>query len=131
MLPLPHWTIETVPAGFWRRIEAAEGRPEVFVAALADLDEPALREVYSQYKGLMEALVKSCFAGLAPDLREESVETLELIANWIITQGEARYRATLADPSTFPRRGDIRRPMFAGHIVMACTDRFGRWRPDA
>ncbi len=130
MLPLPRWTIETVPAEFWRRIEAGGGRAVDFRAGLADLDAPGLHRLYAQYVGLMEALVKTCFAGLPPDLQEEPVETLELIANWVVTQGEARYRAVLADPVRFPRRADIRRPMFAGQIIQVHNEAFGPWRHD-
>lgn len=122
------WTIETVPQAFWDRIQGAGGDVRTFKESLANLSEADMREVVAQYDGLSETLVTRGFDRFPADLHEELTETLEEIADWVITQGRAFYEDVLANPEKFPRRNQIRRPIFAGAVIEEYTRRFGPWR---
>lgn len=129
-MPKSHdtWTFDSVPLEFWKRIEQANGDIEQFKDILNKLSEPELRKVFNQYKGLSEHLVKNTFNELPQHLKEESIETLEEIANWVITQGKNHYEDVLKNPKKFPLREDIHRPIFAGGVIRVYTSKFGPWR---
>jgi hypothetical protein len=122
------WTIDTVPQAFWDRIENAGGDVRKFKESLAALAQDELREMVAQYDGLSKTLVVSGLRRFPEDVREEPTQTLEEIANWVITQGRAFYRDVLEHPEKFPRRNQIRRPIFAGAIIEEYTRRFGPWQ---
>ena len=122
------WTIATVPQAFWDRIEGAGGDIRKFKESLATLTQDELREMVAQYDGLSKTLVVSGIRQFPEDVREEQTETLEEIANWVITQGRAFYQDVLEHPDKFPRRNQIRRPIFAGAIIAEYTRRFGPWQ---
>ena len=122
------WTIATVPQAFWDRIENAGRDVRKFKESLAALGENELREVVAQYDGLSKALVVGGIGRFPEDVREEPTETLEEIANWVITQGRSFYQDVLEHPEKFPRRQQIRRPIFAGAIIEEYTRRFGPWQ---
>lgn len=125
----PHpWNIRTVPQQFWDRIEGAGGDLRVFKGLLSELSEGQLRQMAEQYGGLARSLVTGGHDRFPEELREELTETLEEIANWVITQGRDYYERILEHPEGFPPRGRIHRPIFAGAIIEVYTGKFGPWR---
>lgn len=129
---MPHshdfWTFNSVPSTFWKRIEQANGDIEKFKDSLDNLSEPELRKVFNQYRGLSQHLVKNTFHQFPKHLKEEPIQTLEEIANWVISQGKTYYEVVLKKPENFPRREEIQRPIFAGGIIRVYTAKFGPWR---
>jgi hypothetical protein len=123
------WTIDTVPRDFWQRIEDAGRDAQKFKDSLRGLSEKEIREVYEQYQGLSQSLISNGFDRFPAELKEEATETLEEIANWVITQGRAYYEDVLTHPEKFPLEREIRRPIFAGAIIQVYTSKFGPWRP--
>jgi len=119
------WTIDTVPQAFWDRIAAAGGDVRKFEESLAALTQDELREVFAQFAGLAKTLVVSGFRQFPEDVREELTETLDEIAHWVVTQGRAFYQDVLEHPEKFPRRRQIRRPIFGAAVIEEYTRRFG------
>lgn len=124
------WNIRTVPQSFWDRIEGAGRDTNKFKESLIELSESDLRELVAQFDGLGKELTTSGFQQFPEEVQEESAETLKEIANWVITQGRVYYEDLLAHPKKFPKRRDIRRPIFAGAIIEVYTRKFGPWRSD-
>jgi len=122
------WNFDNVPQEFWQRIEETGGNIEKFKENLQAFSEAELKEIFAQYKGLSQFLVMEGFTQFPQILKEESVETLEEIANWVITQGRSKYEEILKQPEQFPLREDVRRPIFAGAIISVYTHKFGPWR---
>jgi hypothetical protein len=122
------WTIETVPQGFWDRIEGAGRDVRKFKDSLSPLSRDELREMVAQYGGLSRSLVRRGYHRFPAEAREALTEVLEELANWVITQGRAYYQEVLEHPERFPTRSQIRRPIFAGAIIEEYTRRFGPWR---
>jgi hypothetical protein len=124
------WNIQTVPQSFWDRIESAGRDAGKFEEGLMGLSERDLRELVAQYDGLSQALIVSGYQRFPEEVQEEPPERLKEIANWVITQGRTYYEDILAHPEKFPKRNEVRRPIFAGSIIDVYARKFGPWRDE-
>ena len=122
------WNYDNVPQEFWQRIEESGGINKKLIKSLQSFSATELKEIFAQNDGLSIFLLKEIFPELPQILKEESSETLEEIADWVVTQGRLRYEEILKQPEQFPSRDDVDRPIFSGTIIDVYTQKFGPWR---
>ncbi|RLB52976.1 MAG: hypothetical protein DRJ42_13300 [Deltaproteobacteria bacterium] len=122
------WNFDSVPQAFWQHIEDSAGSSKELEESLGAASEAELRELFDQNDGLGRSLLAEVFPQLTIELKEESNETLEEIADWLITQGRARYEEVLGDPEKFPSIDDVNRPILSAAILAVYTEKYGPWR---
>lgn len=95
---------DSVPGSFWTLVEAARQDPTCFRTLLIPLNRSRLIRLYWTYQEVANQLRTPRHARhAAPDLSEDGLAEL---ANWVVSQGAARYREILAHPERMPNRHD-------------------------
>jgi len=111
-------------AWFWEKIEQVSGSRDRLRGMLQQFTRDEIYKFQDVFGELTTELQDEPYSlYLGPD---ESEDGLEDIANWVVSQGKARYEYVLAEPSLMPPHVDVDDPANLSYVAYEVYhDRFG------